>query len=60
MRDTDDVALTICDLELKSKGELLNYQCEYLALVFVLTLKSTSTIRVMKNLQVCGNCHSAF
>ncbi|CAO2812923.1 unnamed protein product [Amaranthus hypochondriacus] len=26
MRDTDDVALTICDLELKSKGELLNYQ----------------------------------
>ncbi|GAB4851923.1 Putative pentatricopeptide repeat-containing protein At5g09950 [Ancistrocladus abbreviatus] len=48
------------DVEQESKEEFLRYHSEKLAVAFVLTRSSVSTIRIMKNLRVCGDCHSAF
>lgn len=48
------------DLELENKEELLSYHSEKLAVAFVLTRTSSLPIRIMKNLRVCGDCHSAF
>ncbi|KNA19990.1 hypothetical protein SOVF_056510 [Spinacia oleracea] len=53
-------SFALYDLEPESKEELLSYHSEKLAIAFVLTRKSNSTIRIMKNLRVCGDCHSAF
>lgn len=63
LRDAGYVPQTdsaLYDLEPESKDELLSYHSEKLAIAFVLTRKSTSTIRIMKNLRVCGDCHLAF
>ncbi|PSS06462.1 Pentatricopeptide repeat-containing protein [Actinidia chinensis var. chinensis] len=63
MRDLGYVPQTnfaLYDLELESKEELLSYHSEKLAVAFVLTRKSELPIRIMKNLRVCGDCHSAF
>ncbi|KAI8552185.1 hypothetical protein RHMOL_Rhmol06G0246300 [Rhododendron molle] len=63
MRDLGYVPQTnfaLHDLELESKEELLSYHSEKLAVAFVLTRKSELPIRIMKNLRVCGDCHSAF
>ncbi|KAL0278031.1 UNVERIFIED_CONTAM: Pentatricopeptide repeat-containing protein, chloroplastic [Sesamum radiatum] len=48
------------DLELENKEEILSYHSERLAVAFVLMRKSELPIRIMKNLRVCGDCHSAF
>ncbi|KAL1321938.1 hypothetical protein HN51_066839 [Arachis hypogaea] len=48
------------DVELENKEELLSYHSEKLAIAFVLTRKSELPIRIMKNLRVCGDCHTAF
>ncbi|KAK7299813.1 hypothetical protein RJT34_10641 [Clitoria ternatea] len=48
------------DLEPENKEELLSYHSEKLAIAFVLTRKSELPIRIMKNLRVCGDCHTAF
>ncbi|XP_010542028.1 PREDICTED: putative pentatricopeptide repeat-containing protein At5g09950 [Tarenaya hassleriana] len=48
------------DLEHESKEETLSYHSEKLAIAFVLLRKSSLPIRIMKNLRVCGDCHSAF
>ncbi|VAH77244.1 putative pentatricopeptide repeat-containing protein At5g09950 [Triticum dicoccoides] len=49
------------DLEEENKEELLNYHSEKLAVAFVLTRSSSGVpIRIMKNLRVCGDCHTAF
>ncbi|KAK3161170.1 hypothetical protein QOZ80_1BG0073240 [Eleusine coracana subsp. coracana] len=49
------------DLEEENKEELLSYHSEKLAVAFVLTRSSSgSPIRIMKNLRVCGDCHTAF
>ncbi|KAF7833088.1 putative pentatricopeptide repeat-containing protein [Senna tora] len=48
------------DLDLENKEELLSYHSEKLAVAFVLTRKSELPIRIMKNLRVCGDCHTAF
>ena len=48
------------DLELENKEELLSYHSEKIAVAFVLTRQSALPIRIMKNLRVCGDCHSAF
>ncbi|XP_050205887.1 putative pentatricopeptide repeat-containing protein At5g09950 [Mercurialis annua] len=48
------------DLEQESKEELLSYHSEKLAVAFVLTRNSGMPIRIMKNLRICGDCHSAF
>ncbi|XP_021766338.1 putative pentatricopeptide repeat-containing protein At5g09950 [Chenopodium quinoa] len=53
-------SFALYDLESESKEELLSYHSEKLAIAFVLTRTSNSTIRIMKNLRVCGDCHSAF
>lgn len=49
------------DLEEENKEELLSYHSEKLAVAFVLTRSSSDVpIRIMKNLRVCGDCHTAF
>lgn len=50
------------DLELENKEELLTHHSEKLAVAFVLARSKDSRlpIRIMKNLRVCGDCHSAF
>ncbi|KAM0859304.1 hypothetical protein ACQ4PT_047245 [Festuca glaucescens] len=49
------------DLEEENKEELLSYHSEKLAVAFVLTRSSSGVpIRIMKNLRVCGDCHTAF
>ncbi|GMH11965.1 hypothetical protein Nepgr_013806 [Nepenthes gracilis] len=63
MRDAGFVPQTgfaLYDVELESKEELLSYHSEKLAVAFALTRTRVSTIRIMKNLRVCGDCHSAF
>ncbi|KAK6918739.1 Pentatricopeptide repeat [Dillenia turbinata] len=63
MRDAGYVPQTkfaLYDLEVENKEELLSYHSEKLAVAFVLTRKSALPIRIMKNLRVCGDCHSAF
>ncbi|KAK7320251.1 hypothetical protein VNO77_29563 [Canavalia gladiata] len=63
MRDAGYVPETkyaLYDLELEMKEELLSYHSEKLAIAFVLTRKSELPIRIMKNLRVCGDCHTAF
>lgn len=65
MRDAGYVPQTgfaLYDLEQENKEEILSYHSEKLAVAFVLTTQRNSTlpIRIMKNLRVCGDCHSAF
>ncbi|XP_031486151.1 putative pentatricopeptide repeat-containing protein At5g09950 [Nymphaea colorata] len=49
------------DLEAEHKEQLLSYHSEKLALAFVLTRTTGKLpIRIMKNLRICGDCHSAF
>ncbi|CAN8236856.1 unnamed protein product [Cochlearia groenlandica] len=65
MRDAGYVAQTgsaLYDLEQENKEEILSYHSEKLAVAFVLSVQRNSTlpIRIMKNLRVCGDCHSAF
>ncbi|XP_055824201.1 putative pentatricopeptide repeat-containing protein At5g09950 [Solanum dulcamara] len=54
------IKYALYDLELENKEELLSYHSERLAVAFVLTRTSDMPIRIMKNLRVCGDCHSAF
>ncbi|EFH49691.1 pentatricopeptide repeat-containing protein [Arabidopsis lyrata subsp. lyrata] len=65
MRDAGYVPQTgfaLYDLEQENKEEILSYHSEKLAVAFVLAAQRSSTlpIRIMKNLRVCGDCHSAF
>jgi pentatricopeptide repeat protein len=64
IRNAGYVPLTeyaLYDLEEENKEELLSYHSEKLALAFVLTrCSSSSPIRIMKNLRVCGDCHTTF
>ncbi|XP_023752125.1 putative pentatricopeptide repeat-containing protein At5g09950 [Lactuca sativa] len=46
------------DLEIENQEEILSYHSEKLAVAFVLTRKSEMPIRIMKNLRVCGDCHT--
>ncbi|KAI3473251.1 hypothetical protein Pfo_030543 [Paulownia fortunei] len=56
---TPQIRYALYDLELENKEEVLSYHSERLAVAFVLTRKSELPIRIMKNLRVCGDCHSA-
>ncbi|XP_058074821.1 putative pentatricopeptide repeat-containing protein At5g09950 [Magnolia sinica] len=63
MRDAGYVPQTkfaLYDLEVENKEELLSVHSEKLAVAFVLIRMSGLPIRIMKNLRVCGDCHSAF
>ncbi|THU47663.1 hypothetical protein C4D60_Mb09t17990 [Musa balbisiana] len=51
---------TLYDIDMETKEELLSYHSEKLAVAFVLTRSCRVPIRIMKNLRVCGDCHSAF
>nr|XP_043620075.1 putative pentatricopeptide repeat-containing protein At5g09950 [Erigeron canadensis] len=46
------------DLEIENQEEILSYHSEKLAVAFVLTKNSEMPIRIMKNLRVCGDCHT--
>ncbi|KAI3894367.1 hypothetical protein MKX03_012366 [Papaver bracteatum] len=63
MKDAGYVPQTkfaLYDLETETKEEILNHHSEKLAVAFVLLKTSGLPIRIMKNLRVCGDCHSAF
>lgn len=63
MRDAGYVPQTkfaLYDLEVENKEELLSVHSEKLAVSYVLIRTSGLPIRIMKNLRVCGDCHSAF
>ncbi|XP_076884283.1 putative pentatricopeptide repeat-containing protein At5g09950 [Bidens hawaiensis] len=53
-----EVKYALHDLETENQEEVLSYHSEKLAVAFVLTRKSELPIRIMKNLRVCGDCHT--
>lgn len=55
--DTDFVLL---DVEEEEKERALYYHSEKLAIAYgLISTPPSSTIRLIKNLKVCGDCHSA-
>ncbi|XP_010272643.1 PREDICTED: pentatricopeptide repeat-containing protein At5g46460, mitochondrial [Nelumbo nucifera] len=55
-----DRSFALHDVEDEQKEVILSYHSERLAIGFgLVTTVEGSTIRVMKNLRVCGDCHSA-
>ncbi|KAI3695369.1 hypothetical protein L1987_78365 [Smallanthus sonchifolius] len=53
-----EIKYALHDLEIENQEEILSYHSEKLAVAFVLTRKSELPIRIMKNLRVCGDCHT--
>ncbi|XP_065851617.1 pentatricopeptide repeat-containing protein At2g22070 isoform X2 [Euphorbia lathyris] len=48
------------DLEIEVKDKMLRYHSEKLAIAFgLISTPGNSTLRIMKNLRVCNDCHSA-
>lgn len=57
---TPDQRFSLHDVEDEQKEEMLSYHSERLAIAFALvSTVESSTITVIKNLRVCGDCHSA-
>ncbi|XP_052202448.1 pentatricopeptide repeat-containing protein At5g46460, mitochondrial [Diospyros lotus] len=55
-----DLRFALHDVEDEQKDAMLSYHSERLAIGFgLISTVEGSTITVMKNLRVCGNCHSA-
>ncbi|XP_019444285.1 PREDICTED: pentatricopeptide repeat-containing protein At5g46460, mitochondrial [Lupinus angustifolius] len=55
-----DQQFALHDVEIEQKEEMLSYHSERLAIAFgLLRTVDGSTITVMKNLRVCGDCHNA-
>ncbi|KAF3449846.1 hypothetical protein FNV43_RR05925 [Rhamnella rubrinervis] len=55
-----DQQFVLHDVEAEQKEEILSYHSERLAIGFgLVSTVEGSTITVMKNLRVCGDCHSA-
>ncbi|KAF8391132.1 hypothetical protein HHK36_023433 [Tetracentron sinense] len=55
-----DQSFALHDVEDEQKEVMLSYHSERLAIGFgLVSTAEGSTIRVMKNLRVCGDCHSA-
>lgn len=55
-----DQQFALHDVEIEQKEEMLSYHSERLAITFgLLSTVEGSTITVMKNLRVCGDCHNA-
>ncbi|KAK8717284.1 hypothetical protein V6N13_044558 [Hibiscus sabdariffa] len=55
--DTESV---LHDLEEEVKEQMLRHHSEKLAIAFALTsTPENTTLRIMKNLRVCSDCHSA-
>lgn len=56
-----DVSFTVHDMEEERREESLWYHAERLAFAFgVISTSKEVKLRIMKNLRVCGDCHSAF
>ncbi|ONK75957.1 uncharacterized protein A4U43_C03F22340 [Asparagus officinalis] len=56
-----DVSFTVHDIEEERREESLWYHAEKLAFAFgVISTGEGVKLRIMKNLRVCGDCHSAF
>jgi pentatricopeptide repeat protein len=56
-----DISFAAHNLEKDRREESLHYHCEKLAFAFGdLASSSGDTLRIMKNLRVCGDCHSAY
>lgn len=52
--------LVLHDVDEEEKAHMLKYHSEKLAVAFaILNVPSGRPIRVMKNLRVCGDCHTA-
>ncbi|KAK8965466.1 Pentatricopeptide repeat-containing protein [Platanthera guangdongensis] len=57
---TREMAFDLHDVDEEQKEYSLKYHSEKLAVAFGLLISANgSTIRVMKNLRVCGDCHNA-
>ncbi|CAI0629149.1 unnamed protein product [Linum tenue] len=55
-----DTSEVLYDMEEEWKQEALSHHSEKLAIAFgLISTKPGTTIRIVKNLRVCGNCHSA-
>ncbi|KAJ7968843.1 Pentatricopeptide repeat [Quillaja saponaria] len=55
-----DQQFSLHDVEVEQKEEMLSYHSERLAIGFgLISTVEGSTITVMKNLRVCGDCHTA-
>lgn len=55
--DTESV---LHDLEEEVKDKLLRYHSEKLAIAFgLISTPENTTLRIMKNLRVCNDCHTA-
>eukprot|EP01018_Ginkgo_biloba_P004806 Gb_36676 [translate_table: standard] len=55
-----DTSFVLRDIEEQRKEQILCHHSEKLAIVFgLLNMSPGTTIRVIKNLRVCGDCHSA-
>ncbi|CAM8928813.1 unnamed protein product [Rhodiola kirilowii] len=55
-----DTSEVLYDINEEWKEDALSYHSEKLAIAFgLISTKPGTTIRIVKNLRVCGNCHSA-
>ncbi|CAN6447018.1 unnamed protein product [Victoria cruziana] len=55
-----DTSEVVFDMDKEGKANMLRYHSETLEIAFgIISTNLGSTIRIVKNLQVCGNCHSA-
>uniref|UniRef100_A0A2P2P3F4 Uncharacterized protein MANES_15G113900 n=1 Tax=Rhizophora mucronata TaxID=61149 RepID=A0A2P2P3F4_RHIMU len=53
-----DTNFVLQDLEGEQREDSLRYHSEKLALVFgLMSLSKEQTIRIRKNLRICGDCH---
>ncbi|KAL5709891.1 hypothetical protein ACHQM5_020521 [Ranunculus cassubicifolius] len=56
-----DTRHVLFDLDEEEKQSVVSYHSEKLALAFgLISLDSRETIRIVKNLRICRDCHSAF
>ncbi|GER35146.1 pentatricopeptide repeat-containing family protein [Striga asiatica] len=55
-----DLGCVLHDLDRELKEQILKYHSEKLAIAYgLLSTPKNSTLRIMKNLRVCNDCHSA-
>ncbi|KAI3957329.1 hypothetical protein MKW98_003050 [Papaver atlanticum] len=56
-----DTARVLFDIDEEEKETVISYHSEKLALAFgLINLGPEATIRIVKNLRICGDCHTAF
>lgn len=56
----DNTNFVLCNVSVQGKESSIGYHSEKLAIAFgIINMPSGTPIRVIKNLRVCGNCHTA-